>query len=255
MDIAVTYQKLLGTDRPHHQNPDNDSNLSTNERMEAEVRRALAKMGKTPAPAAHQPSRTSHRPRHRFVRDGEEPVVVMKPQHERRGRSADPATLSDRSPENRLEAVETLLREERAARAQVEQALHAAQVTISDLQTKLGHAVLARDEALEAVRAAEARMQDADACRTEERQQPISAAAAVTSDTPRRRGRPPGSSRGTMKAEPARAGAEIEHKEVSTSSETPSALPSPGKQAARPRKPRQKPVKWWVEGWQSEFGF
>ena len=221
--------------------------------MEAGVRRALAQIGKVPASVAHQPARPANRPRHRFVRDGEVPVVVLPPQREHRERAAGPVTMPDRPGESRLAVVEALLREERAAREHAEQALHAAQAIIRDLQTKLGHAVLARDEALEAVRAAEARMQESAAHRAAERQPPLPAPQAGTSDTPRRRGRPPKSSRMATDVAPARTGADTKPQDVAALSE-PAPVTPLGKPAARP-KLRQKPVKWWVEGWQSEFGF
>jgi hypothetical protein len=57
---------------------------------------------------------------------------------------------------NRVEIAEAALKNERAARENAERSLSEAQATIHDVQTKLGHLGLARDEAITAARHAEA---------------------------------------------------------------------------------------------------
>ncbi len=78
--------------------------------------------------------------RRRFVQDGEIPVTVV-----RRG------TVSEsQSPQSsRLQRTEAALAAETAARERAERALHDAHAQIAALQTKIGHAELARIEAVE----------------------------------------------------------------------------------------------------------
>ncbi len=91
--------------------------------------------------------------RRRFVQDGEVPVTVV-----RREGSSDP--LAHRPPANaamppqqsRLQRTEAALAAETAARQAAERALADAHAMVRDLQTKIGHAELARSEAVEAAR-------------------------------------------------------------------------------------------------------
>jgi hypothetical protein len=79
-------------------------------------------------------------------------VAVTVTRHDRSHPSADrhspPVGLV-----NRLEAAETALKAERAARSELERSLAEAKTRIRDLQTQLAHAELAHREALGAVRA------------------------------------------------------------------------------------------------------
>ena len=92
------------------------------------------------------PYSTRHAERHqqprRFVRDGEVQVVVLN----RRDTAAD----SVAPPQNRLAVAEGALKTEQAARQRSERALAESQAAVHELQTKIGHANLARDEAVEA---------------------------------------------------------------------------------------------------------
>lgn len=136
------------------------------------MRRALGLRGSTsPSEGSPQPNIGSHSPRHdlerrarRFVRDGEVPVVVL-------GRTRDPALPVTAAPSNRVQAAESALQAERAARERAERALHEAQESIQHLQTQLGHANLAHAEALATERlareAAERAAAEALAVRTE----------------------------------------------------------------------------------------
>ena len=80
----------------------------------------------------------------RFVRDGEVPVTVIRRDHQPDG---EPGI-------NRLDAARQAIRSEAMARERAERSLEEAQVTIHDLQTKLAHERLAKDEALEAAQRA-----------------------------------------------------------------------------------------------------
>jgi len=119
---------------------------------EVQMRKALGLEGTTlrlPLDLEPQWGEQGHRPaergafsghRRRFVRDGDVPVTV---------RRRDPVAEPGRS---RLQQAEAQVAAEAAARTQAERALAEAQVQARDLQTKLGHAELAKNEALEAVR-------------------------------------------------------------------------------------------------------
>ena len=81
--------------------------------------------------------------RRRFVQDGEIPVTVV-----RRDAAADASAPQS----SRLQRAEAALAGETAAHDRAERALHDAQAQISALQTKIGHAELARVEAVDIAR-------------------------------------------------------------------------------------------------------
>ena len=88
--------------------------------------------------------------RRRFVQDGDVPVTVL-----RRDGGHEPAPHRGGVPaptSNRLQRTESALTAETAARDKAERALHESQALARDLQTKIGHAELARNEALEGQR-------------------------------------------------------------------------------------------------------
>ncbi len=85
----------------------------------------------------------------RFVQDGEVPVVMVS---QRPGRT-EAAAASGGADRTRLAEAEAALARERAAREQADRALREAHTQIHDLQTRLGHAELARNEAQAAERA------------------------------------------------------------------------------------------------------
>ena len=85
----------------------------------------------------HQSSNDIHPPRHRhrFVQDGQVPVVVLNPQHRR---AEDRTAVAD---------LERAIAAERETRREAETALKQAEELIRQLQTRLAHAELARIEA------------------------------------------------------------------------------------------------------------
>jgi hypothetical protein len=90
----------------------------------------------------------------RFVHDGEVPVTLVHGLVPGRREHADTNGArpgANALPTNRLEVAEAALAAEIATRERAERALQEAQATIHDLQTKLGHADLARQEAVEAL--------------------------------------------------------------------------------------------------------
>jgi hypothetical protein len=199
------------------------------------MRRALGLGGESsPQPVSQAtplPTAGMHPQRRRFVRDGE--VVVQHRDHSAPG---DTGT-------NQLAAARQALREQIAAREELERSLAEAQAANRDLQTKLAHERLAKDEALnraeaarlaieQALQAAEADLASERALRLElerrlagarERPRDVPAMAALAEPAPpRRRGRPP-------KVRPAEAEPE----------------PQATEQADF--------VEWWVPGWNKRF--
>ena len=221
------------------------------------MRRALERIGsRAPREPRAQQANFSATPtgrgsqdgqKRRFVRDGEVPVMVVSGT-----RSAEAPTPRRAAPgpaTEQLEAAQAALRLERNAHEAAERALREAHATIQDLRTKLGHISMARDEAMETARRAEARAAatatELDAlkfrlanevsgrARAERAAQTLgvtvpadpAAQAAQPTDTPapRRRGRPP-----KIAAAPVEDAA-------------------PKRKPGRPRIEREpEPVKWWL---------
>ena len=126
--------------------PSDMQNYSSNS-DEVEMRRALGLSDQAPHSQHGQraPSSSDRSPqRRRFVTDGQVPVVIIG----RRDGTDTPASVGA-TPVNRLAVAEAALSAARDAHDRAERALNEAQATIRDLQTKLGHAVLERDEARE----------------------------------------------------------------------------------------------------------
>jgi len=91
--------------------------------------------------------------RRRFVQDGDIPVTVLRREP---GFEQQPAYRSAAAPaaptSSRLQRTEAALAAETAAREKAERSLADAQFAVRDLQTKIGHAELAKNEAIEALR-------------------------------------------------------------------------------------------------------
>jgi hypothetical protein len=81
----------------------------------------------------------SHRPPRRFVRDGEIPVTVIRQNQHPEGESGT----------NQLEAARQTIRSLTTAKERAERSLDEAQATIRDLQTKLAHERMGKDEAIQ----------------------------------------------------------------------------------------------------------
>ena len=199
-----------------------------------------------PTPESRPAGRTSAgKPRHRFVQDGAVPVTLVS---RRRPDEADGPAASHA-------ATEAALQDERAVRARAERALQEALATVRDLQTKLGHAELARREAsgtAEAARAAanplraehqerELRWhEDLAAARAARAVVDAALAEAVSARKPVERTRRAASAAAPIPAvqdvaaEPAEAAAKRAPKRTRRAASTP-----------RQREPQ--PVKWWLK--------
>lgn len=129
---------------------------------ESQMRKALGLLGDAPrhrseSERSDQSNRMGDRfngglHRRRFVQDGDIPVTVLRrdqaheaPLH--RGVAAVAAPSS-----SRLQRTEAALAAETAAREKAERSLAETQAVARDLQTKIGHAELAKNEAIETLR-------------------------------------------------------------------------------------------------------
>ena len=132
------------------------------EEAELAMRRALGLPGESPrhrleGDRLEAPHRMPDRPgagahRRRFVQDGEIPVTILRrdPGHDAPQHRIAPAPVPP--PNSRLQRLEAALAAETIARAQAERASAESNAALRDLHTKVGHADLARNEAVEALR-------------------------------------------------------------------------------------------------------
>jgi hypothetical protein len=86
--------------------------------------------------------------RHRYVQDGEVPVVQISSMRDRR-----PAPPGQPAPEPPSEQMRVQLAQERAARQSADHLLERAQAMVHGLETRLGHAEIIQREAVEQARA------------------------------------------------------------------------------------------------------
>ena len=147
---------------PRPTDPASSGDLPEIDDAESQMRKALGLLGDAPrhrsdAERIDQPSRLSDRfstglHRRRFVQDGDIPVTVLRrdqghepPVH--RGNATSPSPTS-----SRLQRTEAVLAAETAAREKADRLLTETQAVVRDLQTKIGHAELAKNEAIETLR-------------------------------------------------------------------------------------------------------
>jgi hypothetical protein len=227
---------------------------------EEQMRRALGLRDPAPvapAPTVARPAPNNpiapHRPHRRFVREGEVPVEVVH--HEGAGT-------------NQLEAARQSIRTLTAAREQTERQLAEAQATIRDLQTKLAHERMARDEAVQraategddiekALQSARAELETERSARHATEEQ-LAAALERCSKAERRveQASPSG-----LDAEPVKlsgAGREDSSGAGREDSEVTERIVKPGRRRGRPPKaivaePESEFVEWWKPGWQQQF--
>jgi hypothetical protein len=108
---------------------------------EVQMRRALglpeqkSPASEPPGTPSSRPPMVERRPPRRFARDGQVAVTILHRDHDESGGGT-----------NKLDAAQAALREQIEAREHAETLLREAQATIRDLQTKLAHERLDRDE-------------------------------------------------------------------------------------------------------------
>jgi hypothetical protein len=209
-------------------------------------------------PSGDRPSSTGHR--HRFVQDGEVPVVMVN----HAGGNGSPPAVSRpgdiRLAANRAAAMAADVGAERSARERAEKSLQQALANIRDLETKLAHAELARIEAVESVRSSklalattktecEAAVAHANAVMEAERtarQECERALEHALAAVERAARTPPRAALGESQDVPAR---HIADAVVETAPKAPRQRAAKGETTARVAKrsaAEPKPVKWWV---------
>jgi len=217
------------------------------------MRRALGLRDSAPAQASQTPPAArpiqspngANRAHRRFVRDGEVPVEVVH--HEGAGT-------------NQLEAARQAIRTLTTAREQTERQLAEAQTTIRDLQTKLAHERIARDEAVQRAAAegedVEKALQSVRAELAEERavrlatEEQLATALERQSKMERHaeQSKQPTLALGPIES-PATQSDDVKLTEEGA---------KPGRRRGRPPKvrvPEPEPdfVEWWKPGWQKQF--
>ena len=205
----------------------------------------------TERPQAGPPGRPAGRssadkPRHCFVQDGTVPVTVL---NRHRPDEVDGASAS-------RAAVEAALRDERAARDRAERSLQEALATVRDLQTKLGHAELARREA---ARTAEAARAVADSLRAEHRERELHWHEDLAAKDAARLAVEAALAEATRAREPAKR-TRLSALTAQPAPDLPDASPAPmaevpakaaakrtRKAASEPEQHEPEPVKWWLK--------
>lgn len=262
--------------------PGSGTDAGQNDEAESQMRKALGLLGEGHRHRQEQPDRTDppnrmgdrfngglHR--RRFVQDGDIPVTVLRrePAHEapaHRGVAAAAALPTS----SRLQRTEAALAAETMAREKAERALLEIQAVARDLQTKIGHAELARNEAIEALRREREAIAQAkaDAQSWEERLEEIRAQVTAAEEAARESEEQLSEERHARKAaekalrtaEAARAAAEQLVRTLSEqapaprraeTTRTPRAEPEVVAATRRQRAPEvsteePEPVKWWL---------
>ena len=142
--------------------PAADSDNGPIDEAESQMRKALGLMGeghrhRADPERSEAPHRSSDRfsgglHRRRFVQDGDIPVTVVRrdQSHDLPVHRGTPAAVQPSN--SRLQRTESALAAETAAREKAERSLADVQALVHDLQTKIGHAELAKNEAIETLR-------------------------------------------------------------------------------------------------------
>jgi hypothetical protein len=238
---------------------------------EARMRRALGLDGeqlRTRPPqervdGSQRPAERFSTPGHkrRFVHDGEVPVTLVhglvSGRREHPDGNGGARGGANGQPTNRLEVAEAALAAEIATRERAERAFQEAQATVHDLQTKLGHADLARLEAVETLRreresmaGLRASLQEAEDQATAARQAQEAAERALAELREHRATQseevadlPPRPRRGRRPRSETLAAADVA---AATTTTTP--RKGPGRPRATEAGPARepKPIRWWL---------
>ncbi len=272
-----------------HANPTVADDTGQVDEAESAMRKALGLLGETPrhrpeTDRLDQPARGGDRfngglHRRRFVQDGDVPVTVLRHQagHEAPAHRATTVPVAAPS-SSRLQRTEAALAAETAGREKAERALADLQTVLRDLQTKIGHAELAKNEAVEALRREREAMADlrADADSLTSRLEEAEARANDAEQAAREAERLAADERHARKslerslhaAEAARDAAQQLVRTLSAETSGPALIETPARRApvadpelvpvarkrGRPPGPRKivvpqvepEPVKWWL---------
>jgi hypothetical protein len=249
--------------------PDSPSASDPMQAAEARMRRALGLDGEQLRARPMQergesPQRPAERftPGHkrRFVHDGEVPVTLVHGLVSGRREQTDGNGTrggGSAQPTNRLEVAEAALAAEIATRERTERSLQEAQASVHDLQTKLGHADLARQEAVETLRrereassGLRASLQELEEQVRAARQAQEAAEGALAELRERRAAQPEDADVAEIPARPRRG--RKPGVKILAAAETVAATIVPRKGPGRPRKQEAaparepKPIRWWL---------
>ncbi len=233
-----------------------ETTASPEQMQEARIRRAWGLDGE--APRMRLPERAESQPtarpverltpsvhKRRFVQDGEVPVTLVHGLTGARRDHHEAGAARVAAPTNRLEVAETALAAEISSREKAEKALAEAQAMVQQLQTKLGHADLARQDAVAALQRETETITDLRAALADAEARAAAAEAArVAADDALATAQAPvaGDDVTVVHAEPARRGRKPKAKAAPDGETTPAS--AKGAVAASMREP--KPVRWWV---------
>lgn len=204
--------------------PNLDQDATDQPQGEARMREALGLRTDgtrvTPSGGGHRPERQAdHGPgnarRHRFVQEGEVPVEVMTLRDHGSRAVSGPSGM----PRHRID--ESALLAEKSARETAERTCAELSERLHELQTKLGHAELARDEALALAARRQAQL---DILLAQPAPAPVKPPVAPQFDLPL---------------------------EMNIAEALPAPIPTPRKVVAKPRSRARvkapQPVKWWIK--------
>jgi hypothetical protein len=211
---------------------------------EKQMRRALG-LQEGSSPSGQVSSNVPHPQRRQFVRDGDVPVEVHH-------------GPNNSSRVNQLAATREALQAQSMAREEAERMLAEARHTIHDLQTKLGHERLARDEAVQRAGSA---MRDVEQELAAARQE-LEAERSLRTTTARERdqaivGRQAaedglGQTKDTRKV--------VRRAKAVAPAERPAAAPQPRRRGRPPKVHRadtavedKAVVEWWTPGWKDKY--
>jgi hypothetical protein len=233
-----------------------ETDASPEQMQEARIRRAWGLDGE--APRMRLPERVEPQPmprpaerftpgnhKRRFVQDGEVPVTLVHGLTGARREHHEPSAVRAVAPTNRLEIAETALAAEISSREKAEKALAESQAMVQQLQTKLGHADLARQDAVAALQReketiADLRMAVAEA---EARAEAVEAArVAAENALAAAQARPASSDESVARPEPTRRGRKPKVLAASAGRTTAAS----GKSADETSMREPKPIRWWL---------
>jgi hypothetical protein len=233
-----------------------ETDASPEQMQEARIRRAWGLDGEAarvrlpervePQPAARPVERfTPSVHKRRFVQDGEVPVTLVHGLTGVRREHQEAGAARVAAPTNRLEVAETALAAEITSREKAEKALAEAQAMVQQLQTKLGHADLARQDAVVALQRESETITDLRAALADAEARAAAAEAArVVADNVLATAhvRVPDSEATVVRPEPVRRGRKPKAQAAPGGQAT--AASANSADAASMREPQ--PVRWWV---------
>ena len=206
---------------------------------EEQMRRALG-LRQGSSPSGQVSSNVPHPQRRQFVRDGDVPVEVHH-------------GPNNSSRVNQLAATREALQAQTTTREEAERMLAEARHTIHDLQTKLGHERLARDEAVQRVESTKREVEQELAAARQELEAERSLRTTLARERDRAiLGRQAAEDR-LRQAKDARK--VVRRAKADAPAEPPAAAPQPRRRGRPPKVPRDDTavVEWWTPGWKDKY--